>query len=359
MKLLIITQAVDVNNPILGFFHGWIEEFSKHCEKITVICLEKGEYHLSENVKVLSLGKETFNIQHSTFNILKKLKYSITFLRCIWVERKNYDEVFVHMNPIYVVLGGIFWKFWSKKISLWYTHKFVDWKLKIAEKLCDNIFSASRESFRMKTDKLQIVGHGIPIELFKNPHNLNYKKGDKLRILSVGRITKIKNLDILISACGILKKKGLDFEVSLVGPIIGEENRKYFEYLEQLILKNNLKEKIKFLGGVSNNKITEYYWRNDLSLNPSSTGGVDKVVLESMASGLLVMTSTIAFEEYFRKYKDVLMFKERDAEDLAERIINLISRTDLEDIRNFLISSVEEKANLKKTILRIIAILNG
>jgi hypothetical protein len=58
MKLLIITQKVDINDPILGFFHRWIEEFAKHCEKITVICLYKGTYNLPNNVKVLSLGKE-------------------------------------------------------------------------------------------------------------------------------------------------------------------------------------------------------------------------------------------------------------------------------------------------------------
>ena len=38
MKLLIITQAIDENNPVMGFFVRWVEEFSKHCEKITVIC---------------------------------------------------------------------------------------------------------------------------------------------------------------------------------------------------------------------------------------------------------------------------------------------------------------------------------
>ena len=32
MKLLIITQKVDSADPILGFFHQWVEEFAKHCE---------------------------------------------------------------------------------------------------------------------------------------------------------------------------------------------------------------------------------------------------------------------------------------------------------------------------------------
>ena len=39
MKILIITQKVDQNDDVLGFFHGWIAEFAKHCEQVTVYFL--------------------------------------------------------------------------------------------------------------------------------------------------------------------------------------------------------------------------------------------------------------------------------------------------------------------------------
>ena len=55
MRLLILTQKVDQNDDILGFFHGWIREFSKNFETITVISLGVGEYNLPANVRVLSL----------------------------------------------------------------------------------------------------------------------------------------------------------------------------------------------------------------------------------------------------------------------------------------------------------------
>ena len=57
MRLLILTQKVDINDDILGFFHRWIEEFAKRCEKVIVICLQEGRHDLPSNVKVLSLGK--------------------------------------------------------------------------------------------------------------------------------------------------------------------------------------------------------------------------------------------------------------------------------------------------------------
>ena len=106
MRLLVCTQKIDRNDPVLGFFHRWIEEFSKHYESLVVICLEKGEYVLPKNVKVLSLGKEKNKL---TTNYLllttAKLKYVWNFYKCIFKFRRDYDAVFVHMNQEYVILG--------------------------------------------------------------------------------------------------------------------------------------------------------------------------------------------------------------------------------------------------------------
>jgi len=98
MKLLILTQKVDKNDDILGFFHRWLKEFAGRVEKLTVICLQKGEYDLPENVKVLSLGKERG---------VSKLGYVLNLYKYIWVLRAQYGHVFVHMNQEYVLLAGL------------------------------------------------------------------------------------------------------------------------------------------------------------------------------------------------------------------------------------------------------------
>ena len=89
MNLLILTQKVNKNDPILGFFHQWIEEFSNRFEKVTVICLQKGEYNLPSNVKVYSLGKESGK---------SKIKYVKNFFNLILGLNREYDSVFIHMN---------------------------------------------------------------------------------------------------------------------------------------------------------------------------------------------------------------------------------------------------------------------
>jgi len=57
-NLLIVTQKMDKDDPILGFFNSWVKEFAKIVPFVTIICLKKGKSDLPDNTKVLSLGKE-------------------------------------------------------------------------------------------------------------------------------------------------------------------------------------------------------------------------------------------------------------------------------------------------------------
>jgi len=347
MNLLIVTQKVDSEDAILGFFHRWIEEFAKHYKKIIVICLEEGKHSLPENVKVLSLGKEQ---GVSKFTYLKR------FFQYIWRERKNYDTVFVHMNPEYVVLGGLLWRLLGKKIGLWYTHRQVNFKLWIAAIFSHIIFSASDFSFGLETSKLYVVGHGINVDEFscleKN------KTSDIVEIISVGRITKIKNCDTLIRAAKILKETwNKRFKIIFAGSPGNDSDRKYAKYLKQLLSSYNLENNVTFAGSFSNKDIKELYCKADASVNMTPTGGIDKVVIESMAAELPVFASNEAFRKYFGQYAEILLFKEKNEDDLAKKIIHLFKSNNEEEIGVFLRKQAREHFEVQKLILNVAALL--
>src|SRR3989344_6340172 len=227
-KLLVVTQKVDENDQLLGFFIDWIRLLAEKFEKITVLCLEKGQFTLPDNVKVISLGKD-----HGA----GKLKILSTFYFLLSACRKEYDAVFVHMNPIWVVLGGWWWRLTGKKIFFWYTSGGVTFKLKLAEKFANTIFTASKESFRLPSKKIIVTGHGIDTDVFRpTPKNVRDVRNDGndgneqfeqakrsntsnnfIKILSVGRIAPVKNYETLIDAAKILKDSGVDFFVTIVG----------------------------------------------------------------------------------------------------------------------------------------------
>ena len=357
IKLLILTQKIDRNDPILGFFHRWVEEFAKQCESVIVICLQKVEYDLPKNVCVLSLGKE-LEIGNWKLEIVKKFIYVMNFYRYIWRERKNYDAVFVHMNPIYAVFGGILWRTWGKHIGLWYTHRSVDTKLCIAATLAHHIFTASRESFRLPKRKLHILGHGIDVEKFVCPGERKKITADPFMIIHVGRITPIKNIDILVEAAALLKaESNRRFRIVLVGEPATASDRTYKEMLLALIDKLGVSDLIVWEGSVSNSHIGEYYCGSDMSVNLAPTGGVDKAVLESMAAGTPVIAANRAFRDYFGKYADRLLYEERAPRDLAQKIQDLMKSTDLEAISTSLARQAQKKASVDVLVGNIIHLL--
>ena len=339
MKLLLITQKVDKNDGVLGFFHRWIQEFAKSAEQVTVICLYKGTYDLPENVTVLSLGKEEG---------VSRLTYLRRFYTYIWRERKNYDNVFVHMNQVYVILGGVLWRMLGKKIGLWYAHGFVSVSLKIAEKIAHDIFTSTKSGFRLKSKKVNIVGQGIDTDFF------NLKKGaknKKFEIISVGRISPVKDYETLINAIEILSDE--DVNVTIIGDtgLVGQEG--YFIRLKKIVEEKKLKDKIHFVGGIPNSDIVGYLQRSDLFVNTSHTGSLDKAILEAMSVGTPVLTCNEALIGVLGKHEDDLMFPKKNPKVLAEKIIYMRNMEDRSRLGKSLRKIVEENHNITNFVSKI------
>ncbi|HUD04020.1 MAG TPA: glycosyltransferase [Candidatus Paceibacterota bacterium] len=304
MKLLIVTQKIDDVDDLLGFFSGWIREFSKHVEKVTVICLEKGAYSFSSNVTVVSLGKEQKR---------SRLKYILNFYKYIWRERKNYDTVFVHMNQEYVLLAGLFWRLWGKKILLWRNHPQGSWTTNFAVLLAHKVYATSPYAYIARFKKTQIMPVGIDMGFFGYNSSASRKKDS---ILMLSRIAPIKKQDVLMEALVIVKK----FRHNFICAFVGDALPKDISFL------NSLKEKaqiissdnsISFHPAVPFIKTPDWYNQYEIFVNATPTGSMDKTIFEAMVSGVFVLTSNMALEG---KIPKECLFNEDDAQDLAHKI---------------------------------------
>jgi glycosyltransferase involved in cell wall biosynthesis len=278
MRILIVTQAIDSQNPILGFFHRWVEEFAKKCESVVVICLFEGAHDFPKNVRVLSLGKE---------GGVSRFKYLKRFYSYIWHERNNYDAVFVHMNQIYVILGGLLWRMWGKRVSLWYLHKHVSVSLFIATLLCHRIYTASPESFHLHTKKTRYVGHGIDTEKFAyQEHN----GGDAFRLVTVGRISPIKNLALLIDAVALMHSREAACTFMIIGDAETPLQHAYKHALVERVRGRDIESFVIWEGAQTHDRIPKLLADADVFLHASGTGSLDKSVLEALAVGTLPVT---------------------------------------------------------------------
>ncbi len=353
LNILIVTQKLDMNDSYFGFFHDWVRLFAKNVEKVTVISLETYTYDLPSNVKVLSLGKEKNK---------SKIKYFYLLWKYSFLESKNYDAVFCHMSPLYVICGFLLWKIFDKKIALWYVHRSVDLKLRIATLLSDIIFTATPESFRIKSEKVHFMGQAVDIARFERPVELikDNKDNGVCKIITVGRITSIKRLEILIKSAIVLKNSHIPFQISIIGAPVLIKDIEYEKELKKFIKENNLESEVNFLGPIANKDLPKHYWNSDISINLAPTGGLDKVVLEAMASGLPVIVANKAFEGYLGSYKDILLCKgENLTYDVSKKIISLYKSDEYTHIGEYLHGEVISKSSLTRLIADIVKMMQN
>lgn len=316
IRLLIFTQKVDRNDPVLGFFHRWLEEFAKHTEKIIVICLYEGSHSLPRNVQVLSLGKE----KGGKF---KTLRYIVRFYHYTFSKRREYDAVFTHMNPEYVVLGGPLWKLWNKQVALWYNHKKGGIRARIAAFFADIIFYTSPDAFMSRFKKAERIGAGIDTTLFRHDDRITRIPHS---ILSLGRISPVKHIETIIEALTLLDKKGIDFTASIYGDPTDADGA-YYGRMRSLAKELERKGKITFVPGLPNTQVPDIMNRFELFVNMTPSGSFDKTILEASSCEMLVISCNRSFQNIISPH---LLVTGPHSTNLAEKIKHVLSLSEEE-----------------------------
>lgn len=321
-----ITRKVDREDASpAGFAYDWVKKLGKELEVLYVLTWQKSDRgDLPENIKIISLPNfpKIFAFQWYLLKLLPKI-----------------DGVFCHQNPEYTILSFAA-KIFRKKIVSWYTHKTVNLRRRLMELLADAILTASDKSFRQPLfpKKVIITGHGIDVDHFKPARKIN----KTFRVISIGRISPVKNYETLLKAVELVKKK---IKVKIIGQPILKSDQKYLKKLKQ-----SAGPDVDFVGGIPHNQILPYYQNCDLFVNLSQTGSLDKAVLEAMACGKLVLTSNEAFKNVLKDER--LMFQPGNSKELADKIVNLMSAS--EDIGKKLREIVVKNHNLTNLVKKII-----
>lgn len=347
MKLLIITQKYDFNDSNLGVFIDWWDRLAQKMEQIYILALEKRSEPRMPNMRVLSMGKELGAGFFGKF---------FGFYSGLFKLISSSDSVLVHMVPKYVILTAPIALLYRKPIYFWYTGVSAHWQLRLAVIFCKKIFTAHEAAMRIDTPKRIITGHGIDIEKFKI-EDLKFKINNAITILSVGRITPSKGHYLVIEATAGLIGLGYNLKLKIIGSVIQEYHKKYADNLKEKIHKLGIDKRVEFTGTVKYQEIPKYFNEAEILINAVPFGGLDKVVLEAMASGVIPLTSNNAFSNIFPKnfFKE-LIFEPGDLEDLKLKLENILSRKlyQNESLFQELRKIVMRDHNLDNLIIRIL-----
>ena len=171
--------------------------------------------------------------------------------------------------------------------------------------------------------KLKILPRGLDTELF-NPTRRDpafFEKfgatNGQVRLLYVGRVSREKDLDLLVEAYRRLRDEGLSIQLFIVG------HGPYSDALHE-----SLPEAF-FTGYLAGKELAAAYASADIFVFPSTTDTFGNVIIEAQASGIPVVVSDSGGpKELVEDKQNGLITKSHNAEDLTRAIRELVLDSD-------------------------------
>ena len=140
------------------------------------------------------------------------------------------------------------------------------------------------------------------------------------RLVSVGRLAEQKGQLVLVEAAGLLRDRGVPFEISIVGdgPMRGE--------IERLIVSLNLGDHVKLSGWKDSKGVRQEILDARLMVLPSFAEGLPVVLMESLALGRPVVSTYVAgIPELVRPGREGWLVPAGSAEALAEAMAEALA----------------------------------
>jgi glycosyltransferase involved in cell wall biosynthesis len=275
-----ITQRVDPADPLLGFVPRWVVGLAARMETLHVLSLDRAVGPLPVNVIAHSMGKGQRG---------GRARMAAQFLRVVAGLIGQVDAIFAHMVPRYAWLAAPLAARRHIPITLWYTHRTASRELRLALAVSRRVFTASPESFPLKSDKVRVLGHGIDSDFYRPP--APYTPDSPPVIVHVARLMPIKGQATLIRAlAGVPTARAV-----FVGGLPDGADPAYAEGLVALARQVGVADRVTFTGALPPEGVRDWYGRATAAVNLSPAGLFDKAALEAMLCGLPTVVSNPDF----------------------------------------------------------------
>jgi glycosyltransferase involved in cell wall biosynthesis len=288
MKLVVITQRVDPDDPALGATVSMLRALAARVDELVVLTLSAREAGLPDNVRIKVIAAPT--------QVLRGARFAAALAPEL---RSRPVAVLAHMSPIYAVLAAPLVRPLRVPLLLWFTHWRPSRLLRMAERVSTRVLTVDRSSFPLASPKVTPIGHGIDIDALPC-----VAQHDALRVLALGRTSPAKGLVTIVEAAQLA---GVEVEVR--GPSLTAEERAYRDGLGVAVAPP-----------VARREIAAVYASAGALVNNMRSGALDKVVFEAAASCLPVLVSNPGFAALVSDLEPSLQFPQDDAQALAARI---------------------------------------
>lgn len=284
MNLLLFNLAVDREHVTLAFALSWIEDLATRFDHIDVVTMTKGDYALPDNVTVWSLGRE------------RGFPEWLRLIRFYWIvlsimRRRRIHVVFTHMIPIFAVLFWPVAQLTGIKNVMWYAHGATPRTLKWAHATVDQVVTSTPEGFRLPSSKVIHLGQGIRDSAF---YPLPRVRSDRPKLITVGRLAPSKGVELMLETLASYRAESRPF-LTVVGGSTNSAEEEHGNAMRDLAVEMGLSDCVSFLGRRDEPEVADLLRQSDVFINLSTTGSLDKAIVEAMACECIVVSTNAAF----------------------------------------------------------------
>jgi len=260
--------------------------------------------------------------------------YSLYFVEAIVAgnhfERQGVTDIHTHFSStVLLILSRIFRVRYS--LTAHGPSEFADVVgFHLAEKIDGATFVATVGQYGMSQvmnasdpahwHKIVVLPLGVDVDTF-SPRRSSPPRdpGEPFRLVSVGRLAAQKGYPVLIEAVALLRRRGRNVRLTLVG------EGSLRSALEKLIALRGLGDQVHLVGACNHDRVTEYYESSDAFVLSSFLEGIPVVLMEAMAMELpCVATWITGVPELIEKDLEGLLVPPASAAALADAVERLM-----------------------------------
>lgn len=329
-----------------SFIGSWINEITKQFGKVAFIAemaktkLENQDFLVvAPNLEIIPIGTRGQNSSREKNKKIHEIaeKYSNEYdqliIRGITPRQYQVYKAFKKLPCSFLMVGSIIdskrkLKPDFKSILLWFIYYLRRFQLRLIAKN-SLVLANSPQIVKEFKSEFGIEAQFVPTNTLQNSDFDNFCfRGFKPEpvLLFCGRVVKEKGIEELILAIAQLKKAGKVFRLQIVGSITDS----YKGYLNNLIIKEGIHEKVSFEGFKKfGPELFSYYLSSDFFVLPSYHEGFPHAIWEASASCTPILTTRVGGIPGLVSNREVCFIETRSVESIVQSIEFLLKNPDV------------------------------
>jgi D-inositol-3-phosphate glycosyltransferase len=184
-------------------------------------------------------------------------------------------------------------------------------------------------------DRVHVVAPGIDLATFQPLDRADARRkigyGPGRLLLFVGRLERLKGVDVAIRALSLLRDRDHDdLRLIVLGEDVRDGDESEKERLKMVASASGVRDRVDFLGSVAHHELPYFYAAADVCVMPSYSESFGLVALEAQACGRPVVASGVSgLRSVVRDEVSGYLIDDHDPAIYAERIGRLLADPEL------------------------------